>query len=145
MLRNFKPLSVAGNEWPSVDFEFEFSGGDVVLRTRDVMLALFVALAVGGIGPAAARDAMAEAYNADVQDLYKAGKYEEALPIAQKVLEIYEDTSGRDSDDVASALNNLAQLNQMARRYADVESLYKRALAITEKNSVPTAESLQSR
>jgi tetratricopeptide (TPR) repeat protein len=65
--------------------------------------------------------------------LYQAGKFAEAVPLAQRVLAIAERALGSDHRDVATLLNNLAELCRRQGRYTDAEPLYKRALAIREK------------
>jgi CHAT domain-containing protein/tetratricopeptide (TPR) repeat protein len=71
--------------------------------------------------------------NKKVIELYNAGRYSDAVPIAQRVLAINEKALGRDHPDVATSLNNLASLYKNRGRYADAEPLYQRALAINEK------------
>jgi tetratricopeptide (TPR) repeat protein len=50
---------------------------------------------------------------------------------------------GPDHPDVATALNNLASLLQDKGDYADAEPLYRRALAIAEKDSRPRGSTKQ--
>ncbi|OGW24146.1 MAG: hypothetical protein A2X55_04245 [Nitrospirae bacterium GWB2_47_37] len=66
-------------------------------------------------------------------ELYKAGKYNEAIPYAKQVLEIYEKILGKDHPNVATSLNNLAGLYKVIGRYSEAEPLYKRSLEIREK------------
>jgi CHAT domain-containing protein/tetratricopeptide (TPR) repeat protein len=68
------------------------------------------------------------------EELYQAGKYSEAIPLAQRALAIREKSLGRDHPDVAYSLNYLAVLYGNQGRYADAEPLYKRSLAIWEKS-----------
>ena len=75
----------------------------------------------------------AAALNEKVSELYRAGKFVEAVPLAQRALAIREKALGPDHLDVATSLINLAELYRNQRRYADAEPLYKRALAIREK------------
>jgi CHAT domain-containing protein/Tfp pilus assembly protein PilF len=65
--------------------------------------------------------------------LYDAGRYADAIPIAQRVLTIREKTLGRNHPDVAIALDNLANLYRLQGRYADAEPLLQRSLAIREQ------------
>ena len=83
--------------------------------------------------PSFARQDEAAALSARVTELYRAGKYSEAIPLAQRALAILEKTRGPNHLDVARALNNLAAVYQEQGRYADAEPLYKRSLAIREK------------
>jgi CHAT domain-containing protein/Flp pilus assembly protein TadD len=71
--------------------------------------------------------------NKKVIELRNAGRYADAIPIAQQVLAIREKALGRDHPDVAQSLNNLALLYKNQGRYAEAEPLYQRSLAIWEK------------
>ena len=71
--------------------------------------------------------------NQQVIQLYKQGRYSEAIPLAQRTLTIREKSLGPDHPDVAVSLNNLAELYRAQGRYADAEPLHKRALTIREK------------
>jgi tetratricopeptide (TPR) repeat protein/CHAT domain-containing protein len=75
----------------------------------------------------------ADELNRRVVELYRAGRYAEAIPLVQQALAIYEEALGPDHPDVATAVNNLALLYDKQGRYAEAEPLYKRALAIDEK------------
>jgi tetratricopeptide (TPR) repeat protein len=70
--------------------------------------------------------------NNKVTELYNAGRYSDAIPIAQRLLMIRERTLGRDHPDVAQTLNNLAELYKSQGHYADAEALYRRSLNIAE-------------
>jgi CHAT domain-containing protein/Tfp pilus assembly protein PilF len=65
--------------------------------------------------------------------LYRAGKYDEARPLAERVLEIRERLLGPEHRDLAEALNSLGRLYKNKGDYAEAEPLFKRALAIREK------------
>jgi len=69
--------------------------------------------------------------------LYQAGKYAEALPIAQRSLALREKTLGREHPEVAVSLNNLAELYRALDEYPAAEPLYQRALSIWEKSLGP--------
>src|SRR5262245_31769633 len=83
--------------------------------------------------PAIAQQDAATALDRKVQELYGAGKFSEAIPLARRVLAIREKALGPYHPDVATSLNNLATLYQGQGRYADAEPLYKRSLAIREE------------
>jgi tetratricopeptide (TPR) repeat protein len=68
-----------------------------------------------------------------VGELYEAGKFSEAIPLAQRALAIRERAFGPNHAVVAASLDNLALLYDQLGRYVDAEPLYKRALAIKEK------------
>jgi CHAT domain-containing protein/tetratricopeptide (TPR) repeat protein len=65
--------------------------------------------------------------------LVQAGKYAEAISLAQQVLAIREKVLGPDHPDVATVLYNFGMLYEEAGRFAEAEPLYKRSLAIREK------------
>jgi tetratricopeptide (TPR) repeat protein len=86
--------------------------------------------------------------NKKVIELYNAGRYADALPIAQQVLAIREKALGRDHPEVATALNSLAELYDELGHYAEAEPLYQRALTIREnafgRDHPAVAESLNN-
>ena len=63
------------------------------------------------------------------------GRYAEAEPLYRRSLAIREKQLGPDHPDVATSLNNLADLYRSMGRYAEAEPLYRRSLAIREKRS----------
>ncbi len=65
--------------------------------------------------------------------LRRAGKDEEARPLAERALELREKALGPEHPDVAHSLNNLAILYHLKGDYAKAEPLYQRSLAIMEK------------
>jgi len=65
--------------------------------------------------------------------LQRAGKYGEALPLAERVLEIRERLLGAEHRDVAAAINSLAGVYSGRGEYVKAESLCRRALDIREK------------
>jgi CHAT domain-containing protein/Tfp pilus assembly protein PilF len=83
--------------------------------------------------PAMAQQDKAAALIKRAFELYKAGKFSEAIPLARGALEIKEKALGPDHPDLAYWLNNLAELYREQGRYADAEPLHRRALAIKEK------------
>src|SRR5262245_32634562 len=80
--------------------------------------------------------------------LRDAGKYDEALPFAERALEIRERLLGIEHRDVAAAINSLAGIYTGKGEYVKAEPLYKRALDIREKglgkDHPDTAESLNN-
>ena len=75
--------------------------------------------------------------NQRILQLDNQGRYSEAIPLAQRALTIWEKGLGPDHPNVATALNNLAELYRFQGRYADADPLYKRALAMREKTLGP--------
>ena len=74
-----------------------------------------------------------DSLNTEVLELYRAGKYERAIVVAKKALEVAEKNVGPNHPDVAKSLNNLAALYDAQGQYAQAEPLYKRVVAILEK------------
>ena len=71
------------------------------------------------------------AQSTKIDALGRAGKYGEAIPLAQAMVANLD--KGQPSRDLAGALNNLAQLYGDVGRDAEAEPLYMRALAVMEK------------
>jgi tetratricopeptide (TPR) repeat protein len=65
--------------------------------------------------------------------LRDAGKYDEALPLVERALEIRERLLGTEHRDVAAAIEILAGIYTNKGGYVKAEPLYRRALAIREK------------
>ncbi len=66
----------------------------------------------------------AERLNKEVISLYRAGRYNEAIPLAKRVLGIREKALGPNHPNVATSLNNLAALYDSKGDYAQAEPLY---------------------
>jgi tetratricopeptide (TPR) repeat protein len=64
--------------------------------------------------------------------LYQAGKFTEAIPLAERALALGVKALGPEHLDVATSLNNLALLYESQGRYAEAEPLYKRTITILE-------------
>ena len=60
------------------------------------------------------------------------GRYAEAEPLHKRALSIREKALGPKHADLATSLNDLAELYRAQGHYADAELLFKRALAIWE-------------
>ena len=71
--------------------------------------------------------------NQEVQDLYRAGKYTQAVVVALEALGVAEENVGPDHPHVALSLSYLALLYDNRGDYTKAEPLYKRSLAIDEK------------
>ncbi len=104
------------------------------LRYFAVSACLAAALTVTAPSSARAQQpAEAAALNAQIVKLYHAGKYAEAIPLAQRALALREKALGRDHSDVAQSLNNLALLYNELGRNEQAAPLYRRALEIFER------------
>jgi tetratricopeptide (TPR) repeat protein len=99
-------------------------------RIGFILAAMLMMNSFAGV-PAMAQQNRAPTLDNRVEELYRAGKFSEAVPLAQRALAIREKALGPDHPDVAKSLNSLALLYAKQGRYADAEPLYKRALAIS--------------
>jgi tetratricopeptide (TPR) repeat protein len=102
-----------------------------------VCLSFMLTMNVLVSAPSFAQQDQAAALDRKINELEGAGKYAEAIPLAQRLLAIQEQAHGRSHRDVATALNILGLLYDGLRRFAEAEPLFKRALAIYEKVSGP--------
>jgi tetratricopeptide (TPR) repeat protein len=102
------------------------------------VMALAAVLCLTG-GPAYAQGAGIEweTLIEEVRTLYRAGRYDRAIMIAKKALEVAEKRVGLNHPDVATSLNHLAKSHQAQGQYTQAEPLFKRALDILEKTLGP--------
>ncbi|WP_293028794.1 tetratricopeptide repeat protein [Moorena sp. SIO3I8] len=77
--------------------------------------------------------AKASQLNQQALELYQQGKYSEAMPLAERALEIRREVLGEEHPDVATSLNNLAGLYFSQGRYGEAEPLFRQALALRKK------------
>lgn len=100
-----------------------------------MLLALCGALWVAAVSVSAQSEDAEESkqLNGQVIQLYRAGRYDEAVPLAERALAISEKTLGAEHPVIATLLNNLALLYKAKGDLGRAESLYQRALAIEEK------------
>ena len=71
--------------------------------------------------------------NRNVVKLFGEGKYDEALPLAKRVLEIRERNLEPEDEQIATAALNLAELYYAKKKLSDSEALFERVLTIYEK------------
>jgi hypothetical protein len=101
--------------------------GIVAIRERKVCaFATIVFLAIGGLSAGAPSPAphLSEADKLDrqVQELFKAGKYSEAIAPATQSLHLREKTLGPEHPSTATSVNNLATLYGQIGDYAKAET-----------------------
>src|SRR5262249_49184513 len=119
-----------------VDMNFNARIEDVVRSLKKISIAAALAgvLFVGTSSiPLAQQTDDVNELNKRALELYRAGRYSDAIQIAQLLLAIREKALGRDHLDVARSLNDLALLYRNQGRYADADPLYQRSLGIREK------------
>src|SRR5947208_2016978 len=109
---------------------------------------LLIGLSTSAGKPQSTQNTEASKLDRRIQELYRAGKYSDAIPIATKVLEIRENALGPDDPATATSLNNLGELYERMGNYAKAEPLLQHALEIREKALGPehpnTAQSLDN-
>ena len=68
-----------------------------------------------------------------INKLRAAAKYAEAIPLAERLIEMVEKEAGPEHVVVAQLINGLAELYRMTRNFDRAEPLYQRALATRQK------------
>ncbi len=101
---------------------------------------LFFAFLFGGLcvtGQTPARPDASEAVQLALQvvELYKQHKYEEALPLAKRCLEIRSKLFTDEDEPLRAALTNLAEIYAALRRYEDAEPFFRRLAKSYEKSA----------
>ncbi|MEW6266100.1 MAG: CHAT domain-containing tetratricopeptide repeat protein [Thermodesulfobacteriota bacterium] len=81
----------------------------------------------------------AQAAGSRAVELFQAGRYAEAIPLARSALKTWEAKFGPEDPMVAAGLALLARLLDAAGKPAEARPLYERALAITKKAFGPEA------
>jgi len=74
--------------------------------------------------------------------LFQRGRFDEALPLAKRVLEIREKLLAADDPQIDEALNNLAEIHFARKDYAAAKKVYERLLMSKEKKLGPDEVSL---
>ena len=118
--------------------------------TRTILALIIVSLSIlnasAGLAQRSIQQAQSQSEAAEAPELVEARqlsqrvvvlaaekKYDEALPLAKRALELREKKLGKEHPSVGDALENLAYLYQQKGKYSEAESLYKRRLSIAEK------------
>ncbi|MDN4987242.1 CHAT domain-containing protein [Bradyrhizobium arachidis] len=102
-------------------------------RRLAVVAGLALAIATLLATPGLAQKGDLAGQSARINALRTAGKYAEALPLAQAMVASLEKTSN--NRDLAAALNNLAQIHADQGHDDLAEPIYKRAIALMEKGT----------
>ena len=96
-----------------------------------VLLAL--SLLILATSTSLAEDDDLAALNQRIYQLFAEGKYQEAIPIAEKAVELAKRVRGPEDPDTAASLDNLAALYDDTGEYAKAQPLYQEALRIRQK------------
>src|SRR6266511_322864 len=96
-------------------------------------LAIAVLLVLSGFTPVLAQSDDLAALNRQIAQLYQSAKYDEAIPLAQRLVELTGTRFGTESRAHANALGFLGDLYREKGRYAEAEPLYRSARSNLEK------------
>jgi len=105
----------------------------IARMSRMIVAAIILWTSPTIVSAAAGAGDEAAALDTKAGELYRAGKYADAIQLARRALALREKALGPDHPDVALSLANLGLLYDRQGRYADAEPLYQRSLAIREK------------
>jgi len=112
-------------------------------EARRVAACIAGCVAVWATGPAAAvTDAERIDVNQQFREVFDARKYEEALPLAQKVVALTEEQYGKDARALVNPLTNLGTVHYRLKDYASAEKEYQRSVEILEKTAGTTDRQL---
>ena len=108
---------------------------EVPQRPRHHRRAWIIAAVLIGLlsTPLPAGSQSADTLHEQATQLYKAGRYADALPFFQRALTLRENEVGTDDPETAQILMNLVQLYWAQGQYAPAVPVVQRALAIREK------------
>src|SRR5262249_60649712 len=96
-----------------------------------------VLILLSGSAPALAQSDELATLNRHIGQLYQAGKYDEAIPLAQRLVELTRTRFRKEHRARANALGILGDLYREKGRYAQAEPLYKSAHSMLEKELGP--------
>ena len=102
-------------------------------------LAVFIltAILLLSAGPTFADEVLWDQLQSRAGMLYQQKKYDDAIKIQRKALEVAEKTFGAENNKTAESMDGLATYVQAVGNNDEAETLYKKALAILEKNLKP--------
>jgi CHAT domain-containing protein/Tfp pilus assembly protein PilF len=105
--------------------------------THQWLRAIAVLIVLSGSVPLLAQSDDLATLNRQIGQLYQAGKYDEAIPLAQRLVELTRSRSRKEPRAHANALGILGDLYREKGRYAEAEPLYKSAHGMLEKELGP--------
>jgi len=115
------------NRRPAFTSEARKEDGKMMRALRSMAIAV-PALFVAGL--AISQGIEWETLNQEVMDLYRAGRYDRAVVVVKKALEVAERSVGPDHPNVATSLENIAHLYRTTKRNEEAELLEARAARI---------------
>jgi tetratricopeptide (TPR) repeat protein/CHAT domain-containing protein len=123
-----KPISLDSDEmWEDV-----IAGDIKTLRAGGINHAAFQSI-IKALGGSTESNAGLNDLIRRIQELYNVGRYAEAVPFAEKAIELTRKQRGENRTEFAIAISWLAYLFEAQGHYAEAEPLYKRSLEIREK------------
>src|SRR5437773_433840 len=114
------------------------------------LVIVFVAFPPAGLAAGASQEDQAKlsSLQQKIDELYRTGKYREAIPIAQQRLQLVEKIAGPDGEETGAACDKLGELYLKNGEYAKAKPLCERGLEVREKTLGPdhpgTAASLDN-
>jgi len=113
------------------------------LEARTVAACFASCMAAWAAGPAAAvTDAERISANQQFREAFDARKYAEALPLAQKVVDLTEEQYGKDARALVNPVTNLGTVHYRLKDYPAAEKEYQRSVDILEKTAGTTDRQL---
>ncbi|MEQ8997942.1 MAG: tetratricopeptide repeat protein [Coleofasciculus sp. B1-GNL1-01] len=77
--------------------------------------------------------AEAERLKQQVEQLYHQGQYSEAIPLAERMLTLYQNLYGEEHPDIADSLTYLGILYRSQGRYSEAEPLFRQVLVMIKR------------
>lgn len=105
---------------------------------RFAALLLLALLSFGALAADRNPDKTIRSLEARIVELNGRGQYAEAVPLAQRVIELRRKRTGSQDPDYAAALANLAQLDKSLGRFDEAQPLLEESLAIRRKLLKPS-------
>ena len=107
-----------------------------IREARSVAACVAGCMAAWAAAPAGAvTDADRISANQQFREAFDARHYEQALPLAQKVVELTEEQYGKDARALVNPLTNLGTVHYRLKDYAAAEKEYQRSVDILEKTA----------
>src|SRR5260370_25413500 len=122
-----RPAVVAESSDPIKDI------ADLTSMIKSPFVLLALGLLILACPASLAEDDDPNALNQQVSQLIEQGKYQEAIPIAERAVEVSKRVRGPEHPDTALSLNNLGALYKVMGAYTKADPLYQESLRIRQK------------
>jgi TonB family protein len=111
------------------------------MRTLLLTVAAFLLATSAGFGQSTQKQSpelvQSTQLNSEVLKLYNEGKYDEALPLAKRALELREKALGATHENLIPLLVNLGEIYRAKKKPGEARSYLERALQLSEKSFGP--------